>query len=50
MSAPDGSQAAVCGREEALVFADLSRDKLEKSRESITYLKDRRRELYRSLL
>ncbi|WP_044871205.1 carbon-nitrogen hydrolase family protein [Pseudomonas sp. LFM046] len=50
VSAPDGSQAAVCGREETLAFADLRRDLLEKSRESVTYLKDRRAELYRPLL
>lgn len=46
VSAPDGSQAAVCGREETLAFADLKRDKLEASRASITYLQDRRKELY----
>ncbi|AOE82989.1 carbon-nitrogen hydrolase family protein [Pseudomonas sp. TCU-HL1] len=49
VSAPDGSQAAVCGREETLAFADLKRDTLEASRASITYLKDRRAELYGSL-
>ncbi|GLZ84848.1 carbon-nitrogen hydrolase [Metapseudomonas resinovorans] len=48
--APDGSQAAICGREETLAFADLKRDKLEASRQSLTYLRDRRAELYRPLL
>ncbi|MGQ7816057.1 carbon-nitrogen hydrolase family protein [Metapseudomonas furukawaii] len=46
VSAPDGSLAAVCGREETLAFADLQRDLLERSRASITYLDDRRSELY----
>jgi predicted amidohydrolase len=46
VSAPDGSLAAVCGREETLAFADLRRDLLERSRASITYLDDRRSELY----
>ncbi|MNF66503.1 (R)-stereoselective amidase [compost metagenome] len=46
VTAPDGSLAAVAGREEALIFADLKRDKLEASRASITYLRDRRKELY----
>ncbi|MDT4889158.1 hypothetical protein FQZ97_1258260 [compost metagenome] len=50
VSAPDGTLAAVCGREEALVFADLSRDRLETSRRSITYLQDRRAELYGPLV
>ncbi|UCO98682.1 carbon-nitrogen hydrolase family protein [Metapseudomonas lalkuanensis] len=50
VSAPDGSQAAICGREETLAFADLRRDKLEASREGLTYLRDRRAELYRPLL
>ncbi|MDH4560822.1 carbon-nitrogen hydrolase family protein [Pseudomonas sp. BN411] len=50
VSAPDGSQAAICGREETLAFADLKRDKLEASRAGLTYLRDRRAELYRPLL
>ncbi|MNF08790.1 2-oxoglutaramate amidase [compost metagenome] len=50
VSAPDGSRAAICGREETLAFADLERDKLEASRAGLTYLRDRRAELYRPLL
>lgn len=50
VSAPDGGLAAVAGREEALIFADLKRDRLEASRASITYLQDRRAELYRPLV
>ncbi len=50
VSAPDGTLAAVCGREETLAFADLSRDKLAASRRSITYLQDRRSELYGPLV
>ncbi|WP_271410329.1 carbon-nitrogen hydrolase family protein [Pseudomonas sp. Q1-7] len=46
VSTPDGDQAAVCGREETLAYADLQRDKLEASRARITYLQDRRKELY----
>ncbi|BAN46221.1 carbon-nitrogen hydrolase family protein [Metapseudomonas resinovorans] len=50
VSAPDGSLTAVCGREETLAFADLRRDLLEKSRAAVTYLQDRRAELYRPLV
>ena len=49
VAAPDGTLAAVCGREETLAFAERKRDTLEASRASITYLKDRRAELYRPL-
>lgn len=50
VSAPDGSLAAVCGREETLAFADLRRDLLERSRQALTYLNDRRAALYGPLV
>lgn len=46
LSAADGSLAALCGREETLAFADLSRDLLDRSRQALPYLKDRRAALY----
>ncbi|MBT8769387.1 carbon-nitrogen hydrolase family protein [Metapseudomonas boanensis] len=50
VAAPDGGLSASAGRDETLIFADLDRQKLEASRASITYLKDRHPELYHPLI
>lgn len=47
ISAPDGSQPARAGRDEALIVADLDRRLLEDTRATLTYFQDRRPELYR---
>jgi len=44
---PNGEPVATAGRSEALVFADLDRTVLDTSRETNTYLLDRRPNLYR---
>ena len=46
---PDGSDLARAGGDEALIFADLSVDALAHSRRAMTYLRDRRPEIYGSL-
>jgi predicted amidohydrolase len=47
---PDGADLARAGRGEDLIFADLDRTLLQKSREMNAYLSDRRPELYAGLL
>lgn len=45
--APDGSDLARAGSGETLLVADLDRGRLEATRSALTYLRDRRPELYR---
>lgn len=40
MAAPDGESPTFAGRDEALLFADLSRERLDASRRIYTYLED----------
>ena len=44
---PDGDDLARAGREEVVIYADLSKSTLAKRRENLTYLKDRRVDIYR---
>lgn len=47
LNGPDGEQTARAGRDETLLLADLAHEALQTSRATITYLHDRRPELYR---
>ncbi len=44
---PDGNDLARAGREEVVIYADLSKSTLAKRREILTYLTDRRDDIYR---
>jgi predicted amidohydrolase len=49
VAAPNGTDAARAGRDEALIVADLDREAMTASRKLNTYLADRRPELYAAL-
>ena len=46
LCAPDGADLARAGRDEALLFGDLSKRRLAEIRQRTTYLRDRRADLY----
>ena len=47
VTGPDGEDLARAGRGEELIFTDLSKDHVKKIQSTVTYLKDRRADLYR---
>lgn len=46
ITGPDGQDLARAGRDQDLIFADLSKDHLKNIRTAVTYLDDRRTDLY----
>ena len=47
VTGPDGEDLARAGHGDELIFADLSKDHVKKTQSTVTYLKDRRADLYR---